>query len=275
MAPVVSSSMSPASMGQLFTLSNDLDYLLYGGDDDLPLCLAFGRRAQAIVQRLIDAPVFGYAGVSETAEVIPDHVIPEGISGRCDWIAFVIDGDDPHALSQADAAAQAISNKDIFLRFALVLEGEKPYELKDLLALNEALDGVVLIGKRSADSEPAEATATALLEYFLVPSGLVGTDIGDVRSVLRQGVGIHRAVSAYCTSQTLVATMNQLVSGEPIDQANAAMAWVGADSEFTLSDYDEVVTGLLHLAPDAYFMVSMGYAWEWTSQRTHLVLVWG
>ena len=60
---------------------------------------------------------------------------------------MIIDAADPQALTDAGAAAQQLAQQDIYLRFALVLEGDTPPETAALVPLNQALDGVILLGQ--------------------------------------------------------------------------------------------------------------------------------
>ena len=165
----------------------------------------------------------------------------------CDWLALIIDAADPRALADAGAAAQQLAQQDIYLRFALVLEGEAPPETAALVPLNQALDGVILLGQAATDPVQAaapEITAMALIEHFLIPSGLIGIDLADIRHMLRQGLGMHRAVGLSCLSSTLVKTLEQLASIEPLEQAQAAMVWLASGLDVKIDEFDTGRGGL-------------------------------
>ncbi len=256
---------------RLFQLSPGLNYQLH--DDVHANCLAFGPRGQRVIELLVERPVFG--DTAPVAASVPDSA--PALDG-CDWLALIIDAADPQALADAGAAAQQLAQQDIYLRFALVLEGETPPEPAALVPLNQALGGVILLGQAAADPVQAaapEVTAMALIEHFLIPTGLIGMDLADIRTMLRQGLGMHRAIDLSCLSSTLVDTLEQLASIESLEQAQAAMVWLASGLDFRIDELDAVLTTLANRAPEATYMVGSGVVPSLADGNRNLVLVCG
>ncbi|WP_200242048.1 hypothetical protein [Lamprobacter modestohalophilus] len=265
---------------RLFRLNPSRHYQLH--DDLHASCLAFGPRSQRVVDLLVDAPVFG-----DTGPVAAQALEAEGFDGW-DWLALIIDAADPQALADANAVAVRLERQDIYLRFALVLEDDTPPESAALVTLNQALDGVVLFGPAAdgpVQRTAPEATAMALLEHFLIPCGLIGIDISDVRYMLRQGLGMHRAVGANCLSATevafsspfgLVETLNALATDEPLEQAQVAMVWLAGWMDVQIEEFDAVSNALVDLMMlDANTMVGMGVSPQMAEGQRNLVLLYG
>jgi hypothetical protein len=246
-------------------------------------CLAFGPRSQRVVELLVEAPVFG-----DTGPIAPQTSDAAAALDGCEWLALIIDGADPQALADASAAAVQLEQQDIYLRFALVLEDDTPPELSALVTLNQALDGVVLFGPAAdgpVQSTAPEATAMALLEHFLIPCGPIGTDLSDVRMMLRAGLGMHRAVGANCSSATevafsspfgLVETLNALATDEPLEQAQVSMVWLAGWMDVQIEEFDAVSNALVDLMMlDANTMVGMGVSPQMAEGQRNLVLLYG
>ena len=283
--PVPPTSTLPPGAGsaRLFQLTPGPDYQLH--DAVHANCLAFGPRGQRVIELLVEAPVFG--DTDPVAAQVPEAA---GFDGS-DWLALIIDAADPQALADASAAAQHLAQQDIDLRFALVLEGETPPDPTALMTLNRALDGVVLLGppaagpdQRVAPWTSAPETAMTLLEHFLIPLGLIGIDLFDVRSMLRQGLGMHRAIGAHCQSSPetvfftpfgLVETLNTIANDEPLAQAQAAMLWLAGGLDFRLDEFDATGATLADRAPAALKMFGIGISPQMEVGSRSLVLLYG
>jgi len=114
-----------------------------------------------------------------------------------------------------------------------------------------------------------------LLEHFLIPSGLIGIDLADIRHMLRQGLGMHRAVGLSCLSSTLVKTLEQLASIELLEQAQAAMVWLAFGLDVKIDELDAVFTTLANRASEATYMVGTGVVPSLADGNRNLVLIYG
>ncbi|NBC49293.1 MAG: hypothetical protein GVY22_15235, partial [Gammaproteobacteria bacterium] len=93
--------------------------------------------------------------------------------------------------------------------------------------------------------------------------------------MLRQGLGMHRAVGVSCLSSTLVDTLEQLASIESLQQAQAAMVWLASGLDFRIDELDAVLTTLADRAPEATYMVGNGVVPSLADGNRNLVLVCG
>ncbi|MBK1618441.1 hypothetical protein CKO42_08325 [Lamprobacter modestohalophilus] len=252
---------------------NPAEHRVTLGPDLEPFCLAFGPRAQRTLQMLWTSSLFGCTQPSEITDETVTGVT--ATPGCCDWLALIIDAQSPGALAAASAAARDLADRDIYLRFALILEDQGPPDPTQLTTLSDTLDGVVLLEHAPAHAAPAEVSAALVLEHFLLPPGLVGIDISDVRHMLRQGFGMHRALSAPCTASATTETLQGLVAGEPIAQAQVAMAWAAAGFDYRLEEYSAMYDALEALAPRAYRLAGMGISEEMDTQARNLLVLWG